>query len=134
MSHDGHTLSSDSDEDPLQAFAGRTEADEVAPLTMIQKSMEGVVDLPNTVNSKPIPPSGQIHHTPNFIGFSPSASAEATDDIGQKVAQLRRRILEKSEVDLYLLNERRDNPHELRWQVLPLLEARIFQCTKYDLS
>ena len=68
-------------------------------------------------------------HLPNFIAISTDFNESASEDpCDQKWLELRKASLSADERNVDLLNEREKSRDEIRWQVKPLIEARIFRC------
>nr|CAB3242670.1 apyrase-like [Phallusia mammillata] len=137
VSEDGRKLSTNNNLDPHQAFVEVGSQDDETPLAMIQRSMGYLDDVNNNkTGTENLNNETKILHTPNFISYASSGLGGDASYV-HKGAELRHRVLSANgdEENLRLLKERdsmRKPELELRWQVLPLLEARIFHCKSLD--
>ena len=71
-------------------------------------------------------------HVPPFLSIDLGFEKEnPKDKLEEKVNQLRRADRERDPTNAALLKERLQNPHDIKWQFTPLLEARIFLCHNF---
>lgn len=147
---------------PYEAFNTSVSTEELeAPLTVIKRKMIPTVaeslqsfksedfncDITNNSDFTP-PPSPPNHnhqcfpphqvsgqqqqrHMPLFIPPASFLPCLIDDTIGKKVKLLRKLAL-RNEAGESLRVERSQSPSDVRWQVLPLMEGRVFRCTGID--
>ncbi|CAK8675103.1 unnamed protein product [Clavelina lepadiformis] len=102
-----------------------------APIATLKNSLKSVISQSSS-NGLIVPSdaafSNDLHtprHLPSFIAASKFVQANYGSSAH---AKLRQDTLSSDQDNLKLLRERSNNPSEVRWQVLPLIEARIFPC------
>uniref|UniRef100_H2YPK7 5'-Nucleotidase C-terminal domain-containing protein n=1 Tax=Ciona savignyi TaxID=51511 RepID=H2YPK7_CIOSA len=129
ISKDGRkVVCDDATLDPSHAF-NETDIEEFEePISAIQRDMKPVIDGNNNPGYAGNSPVSTLH-LPTFISMG--AVTDPDDVAGQKIEALRKKALSGNTGNNKLLAERSADPTQLRWQVLPLLEARIFHCESF---
>ncbi|XP_078493916.1 uncharacterized protein LOC144749330 [Ciona intestinalis] len=124
VSTDGKRVTSDGVTfDPSEAFKDMSEVEE--PISAIQRSMKPVMHDNTDVSD--VTKRCSLH-VPTFISVEGNAISDNGGVTSQRLAVLRRRALDGGQDNNALLKERTDDPTQVKWQLLPLLEARIFHC------
>ena len=127
VSADGKKLTaSRSDVDVTQAF---NVTNKETPVSTIKKFMEGAMK-DRDIFAETTPESNETQqnfHMPNFISVAQDfLDDESLSPADQDLAGKRRHTLNADEKNLNLLKERAKNPTDLKWQICPLIESRIF--------
>jgi len=135
ISMDGYSISCNkSNIDVSEAFKdGIAEA----PIATLKNSLKSVISQSNGSSNGLISPSDATFsndfHTPHRLPSFVAARRFVQENFGEGSsphAKQRLDALLSDQENLKLLRERSNNPSEVRWQVLPLIEARIYPCKK----
>ena len=133
ISEDGKDLKSSNGRDVAEAFETMKADEIIAPLQIVQREMQPIMSDRGDQTSDFPKPNSQLHMS-NFIAPSTFKLDADGDDLVS--AQLRRCALSAREDtgddDVTIRSERSSTSGLLKWQVVPVLEARVFRCCRKE--
>ena len=75
--------------------------------------------------------SNPVRHLPHFIALDTNfKNLKKGSDIDKKLYELRKTVRDADPENAKLLEEREKTPEDVRWQITPLIEARIYRCNR----
>lgn len=122
---------------------------EDAPVHKLQKSMEEILPKDLDINGNRKRRDSELTRKRDFVNGVDDALHEGramhmqhlleincdrlfnkSEEITDRIEIYRRKAIEEKESNFSLLNERQNSYEDVRWQILPLIEGRIFYCPK----
>ena len=141
VSSDGRHLRCDPPNVDVTRAFDQSDEDREPPIDMIQRAMAPVTRSSDALSrstnliSNRSTSNGDLQktvHLPNFISIANDLFDNESCTVNdQRLLHVcaRRTSLKNDEQNERLLRERANNPCDLKWQITPLIEARIFHCT-----